>query len=97
MLGEGYVNRFNLEGRSYKVIPQVERDFRLTSDALMDYYLPTAAGGQVPLSALVKLERSVEPSQRTQFQQLNAVTVQGTMAPGFPLVRDSTIWMSRQL
>jgi len=85
LLGEGYVNRFNLEGRSYKVIPQVERDFRLTSDALMDYYLPTAEGGQVPLSALVKLERSVEPSQRTQFQQLNAVTVEGTMAPGVSL------------
>jgi multidrug efflux pump len=85
MLGEGYVNRFNLEGRSYKVIPQLERDFRLTTGMLMDYYLPTAAGGQIPLSALVALERSVEPSQRTQFQQLNAVTVQGTMAPGVSL------------
>ncbi len=60
MLGEGYVNRFNLEGRSYKVIPQLERDFRLTTGMLMDYYLPTAAGGQIPLSALVTLERSVE-------------------------------------
>ncbi len=85
LLGEGYVNRFNLEGRSYKVIPQLERDFRLTTGALRDYYLPTAAGGQVPLSALVALERSVEPSQRTQFQQLNAVTVQGTTAPGVAL------------
>ena len=80
LFGEGYVNRFNLEGRSYKVIPQLDRDFRLTSGALLNYNLPTATGGQVPLSALVKLERSVEPSQRTQFQQLNAVTVQGTMA-----------------
>jgi multidrug efflux pump len=85
MLGEGYVNRFNLEGRSYKVIPQLEREFRLTTGTLRDYYLPTAAGGQVPLSALVTLERSVEPSQRTQFQQLNAVTVQGTLAPGISL------------
>ncbi|MGI9222855.1 MAG: efflux RND transporter permease subunit [Woeseiaceae bacterium] len=85
LLGEGYVNRFNLEGRSYKVIPQLERDFRLTTGTLKDYYVPTAAGGQVPLSALVTLERSVEPSQRTQFQQLNAVTVQGTMAPGVSL------------
>jgi multidrug efflux pump len=85
MLGEGYVNRFNLEGRSYKVIPQLERDFRLTTATLMDYYLPTAAGEQIPLSALVTLEQSVEPSQRTQFQQLNAITVQGMMAPGVSL------------
>ncbi|MCP5091036.1 MAG: MMPL family transporter [Gammaproteobacteria bacterium] len=85
LLGEGYVNRFNLEGRSYKVIPQLERDFRLTTGMLKSYYLPTAAGGQVPLSSLVALERTVEPSQRTQFQQLNAVTVQGITAPGVSL------------
>ncbi|MGI9237644.1 MAG: efflux RND transporter permease subunit, partial [Woeseiaceae bacterium] len=85
LLGEGYVNRFNLDGRSYKVIPQLERESRLTTEMLQDYYLPTAAGGQVPMSALVRPERSVEPSQRTQFQQLNAVTVQGTMAPGVSL------------
>jgi multidrug efflux pump len=85
MLGEGYVNRFNLEGRSYKVIPQLERDFRLTTAMLDDYYVPSATGEQVPLSALIRIERSVEPSQRTQFQQLNAVTVEGTMAAGSSL------------
>ncbi|HSN52760.1 MAG TPA: efflux RND transporter permease subunit [Woeseiaceae bacterium] len=85
MLGEGYVNRFNLEGRSYKVIPQLERDFRLTTSMLDDYHVPGAGGEQVPLSALIRVERSVEPSQRTQFQQLNAVTVEGTMAPGSSL------------
>jgi multidrug efflux pump len=85
MLGEGYVNRFNLEGRSYKVIPQLERDFRLTAGMLNDYYVPGAAGEQIPLSALTRIERSVEPSQRTQFQQLNAVTLEGTMAPGSSL------------
>jgi len=85
MLGEGYVNRFNLEGRSYKVIPQLERDFRLTTEMLGDYYVTGAGGEQVPLSALIRIERSVEPSQRTQFQQLNAVTVEGTMAAGSSL------------
>jgi multidrug efflux pump len=85
MLGEGYVNRFNLEGRSYKVIPQLERDFRLTTEMLNDYHVAGAGGEQVPLSALVRIERSVEPSQRTQFQQLNAVTVEGTMAAGSSL------------
>ena len=85
MLGEGYVNRFNLEGRSYKVIPQLERDFRLATTMLDDYYVPAAGGEQVPLSALIRIERSVEPSQRTQFQQLNSITVEGTMAPGSSL------------
>ena len=85
MLGGGFVNRFSLEGRSYKVIPQVARDFRLDAEQLNNYYIPTASGEQVPLSTLVRLEQSVEPSQRTQFQQLNSVMVQGVMAPGVQL------------
>jgi multidrug efflux pump len=84
-LGEGYVNRFNLEGRSYKVIPQVERSARLNRSMLEQYYLPTEQGEQVPLSALVHFTETVEPSARTQFQQLNAVTVQGVLAPGVSL------------
>ncbi|MEJ8566486.1 efflux RND transporter permease subunit [Elongatibacter sediminis] len=85
MLGEGYVNRFNLEGRSYKVIPQVERSARLNATMLDEYYLPTASGEQVPLSTLVGYRDTVEPSARTQFQQLNSVTLQGVVAPGTSL------------
>lgn len=85
LLGEGYVNRFNLEGRSYKVIPQVERYARLDRSMLETYYLPTSTGEPVPLAALVHFTESVEPSSRTQFQQLNAVTIQGALAPGVSL------------
>jgi len=49
-----YVNRFSLEGRSYKVVPQVEQRFRLEPEQLQDYYLRTASGGQVPLGSLVQ-------------------------------------------
>ena len=82
LLGGNYVNRFSLDGRSYKVIPQAEREFRLSPEMLRDFYLRSASGDQVPLSALVRIERSVEPSKRAQFQQLNSVTIEGLMAPG---------------
>jgi multidrug efflux pump len=82
LLGGNYVNRFSLDGRSYKVIPQAERKYRLTPGMLGDFYLRTASGDQVPLSSLVRTEHSVEPSKRTQFQQLNSVTIEGLMAPG---------------
>ncbi|HEY9198263.1 MAG TPA: efflux RND transporter permease subunit [Gammaproteobacteria bacterium] len=85
MLGGNFVNRFSLEGRSYKVIPQVARDYRLDAERLNSYYIPTGSGELVPLSTLVRFESSVDPSQRTQFQQLNSLTVQGVMAPGVPL------------
>ncbi len=82
LLGGNNVNRFSLDGRSYKVIPQADREFRLNPEMLGDYYLRSASGDQVPLSSLVRIERTVEPSKRTQFQQLNAVTIEGLMAPG---------------
>ena len=84
-LGGNYVNRFSLDGRSYKVIPQVDQRFRLDTGQLGSYYVRAASGAQVPLSTLVHVETAVEPSKRTQFQQLNSLTVQGLMAPGVTL------------
>jgi len=82
MLGGGYINRFNMDGRSYKVIPQVARNFRLDAEMLQEYYIRSGSGELVPLSSVVRMERQVEPSARTQFQQLNALTVEGVMFPG---------------
>ncbi len=82
LLGGGYVNRFNMDGRSYKVIPQLDRPYRLDREMLNDYRIRANNGQLVPLSAIVDLERSVEPSSRDQFQQLNAVMVEGVMKPG---------------
>ncbi len=85
LLGGSYVNRFSLLGRSYKVIPQVDDASRLDTSKFSQYYIRTASGGQVPLSSLVKIENSVEPSKRTQFQQLNSLTVSAMMTPGVAL------------
>jgi multidrug efflux pump len=82
LLGGNDVNRFSLDGRSYKVIPQAEQRFRLDPEMLGDLYLRSSGGDQVPLSSLVRIHYAVEPSKRTQFQQLNSVTLQGLMAPG---------------
>lgn len=85
LLGGQYVNRFSLQGRSYKVIPQVDDLSRLDTGKLDNYYLRTASGGQVPLSSLLKIENSVEPGKRTQFQQLNSLTINALMIPGVGL------------
>ncbi len=85
MLGGGYVNRFSIEGRSYEVIPQVARDFRANHELLDSYYIRAGSGQLVPLSSIVRFKESVEPSKRTQFQQLNAVTLEGVPAMGTTL------------
>ncbi len=85
MLGGGYVNRFSLGGRSYEVIPQVARDFRANHELLDAYHIRAGSGQLVPLSSIVRFKESVEPSKRTQFQQLNAVTLEGVPAMGTTL------------
>lgn len=81
MLGEQETNRFSIEGRSYKVIPQADRGFRLSKEWLERYYLRTESGSLVPLSTVISLKQSVKPNTLRQFQQLNSVTIEGMMLP----------------
>jgi multidrug efflux pump len=82
LVGENYVNRFNLNGRSYEVIPQVPRAERLSADTLTRYYVKSAAGQPVPLSNLVTLETDTQPNSLTQYNQLNSATFQAVPMPG---------------
>jgi multidrug efflux pump len=85
MLGGGFISRFNMEGRSYKVIPQVERSARQTETALNDYFIRTDSGELVPLGSVVSFEHDVEPSSRTQFNQLNSITIEGIPTESVPM------------
>jgi multidrug efflux pump len=77
MLGGGYVNRFINEGRSYRVIPQVERGQRLNADQLLDYHVRGPAGQLIPLSTIATLNETVKPRTLNRFQQLNSVKITG--------------------
>ncbi len=85
MLAGGFVGRFSLDNRSYRIIPQVQRADRLNPDQLTDFYTRNRDGELVPFSALVSLEESVQPQQLKRFQQLNAVTISGVPRPGVTL------------
>lgn len=85
MLAAPFTGRFNLENRSYRVIPQVQRSERLTPEQLTHFYTRNRDGELVPMSALVELEESVEPQQLQRFQQLNAITISGVPRPGVSL------------
>src|SRR5437764_7016667 len=85
MLGGNYVNRFSIEGRSYKVIPQVQRSNRLTPDQLRDIYVKGSNDKLVPLSTFATLKTTTEPRSLNKFQQLNAVRIQGVIPPPVPL------------
>jgi multidrug efflux pump len=82
LIGENYVNRFNLEGRSYQVIPQVPRADRLTAETLSRFYVNSATGQQVPLSNLITVRTTTAPNALTRYNQLNSATFQAVPMPG---------------
>src|SRR5437899_940762 len=85
MLGGDYVNRFSIQGRSYKVIPQIKRAERLTPDQLSHIYVKGSSDKLVPLSTFATLKTTTEPRSLNKFQQLNAVRIQGVIPPPVPL------------
>jgi multidrug efflux pump len=77
MVGGNFVNRFDISGRSYKVIPQIQRVDRLNPDQLKNIYVTGPGGQLVPLSTIATLRNSTVPRSLNRFQQLNAVKISG--------------------
>jgi multidrug efflux pump len=81
-LSGNYVNYFNLEGRSYQVIPQLSRSFRMSPEQLGQIYVKTINGTMVPISTVITAVEKTAPNEATHFQQLNSATIQAIMLPG---------------
>ncbi len=75
MMADGYVNRIDLGGRSYEVIPQVERKYRLNPESMNHYYVRSATGQPIPLGSLINIEVVAEPRVLPHFNQLNSATI----------------------
>src|SRR5438270_5658852 len=90
LFGGNYVNRFSIQGQSYKVIPQVKRSERLTADQLEHIYVKGSNDKLVPLSTFASLKTTTQPRSLNKFQQLNAVRIQGVIPPPVPLDKAST-------
>lgn len=79
-LGGNYVNRFNIDGRAFKVIPQIERSARMNPEQLTDIYVSGPNNQMVPLSTFATIQNSTVPRSLNRFQQLNAVKISGMTA-----------------
>lgn len=91
MMSDGYVNRIDLNGRSYEVIPQVERKFRLNPESMNNYYVRAADGKAVPLGSLITIDVVAEPRSLPHFNQLNSATIGAVPAPGAAM-GDAIAW-----
>ena len=77
MFGGNFVNRFNIAGRSYKVIPQVQRAGRLNPNQLNDIYVTGPNDKLIPLSTVATIREKTVPRTLNRLKQLNAVTISG--------------------
>jgi multidrug efflux pump len=82
LLSGGYVNYFGMAGRSYKVIPEVQRKDRLNPDQLGQYTIADINGVPIPLSSVATIKMRVVPEQLSHFQQMNSATIMGVAMPG---------------
>ena len=91
MMADGYVNRIDLSGRSYEVIPQVERKYRLNPESMNHYYVRSTSGEAVPLGSLISIDVVAEPRSLPHFNQLNSATIGAVPSPGIAM-GDAVIW-----
>lgn len=81
-LSEGYINYFNFSGRSYQIIPQMQRKDREDTAQLLNYYITTATGASIPLGTVAKMMPVIVPESLNHFQQLNSTTISAVAFPG---------------
>ncbi|OOY34281.1 multidrug efflux protein [Solemya velum gill symbiont] len=96
-LGDFRTNYFDIQGRSYEVVPQADTQFQKTSEAIDNLYVSTQSGKQVPLSTIVEISREVVPNDLTQFQQLNSAVIEAMPMPGVATLADAHEFLSKTL
>jgi len=96
-LGDFRSNYFDVQGRSYEVVPQVDRQYQLTKEAIDQLYVRTRDGKQVSLASVVEITQEVVPNDMTQFQQLNSATIEAIPMPGVATIADAHGYLSKTL
>ncbi|RWF29534.1 efflux RND transporter permease subunit [Mesorhizobium sp.] len=82
LVGGAEVAQFDRDSNSYDIIPQVPQEFRDNPEKLSQYFVRSASGDMVPLSAVVKISTNAAPAAIEQFNQLNSATISALPLPG---------------
>ncbi|MBB3234893.1 efflux RND transporter permease subunit [Phyllobacterium endophyticum] len=82
LVGGGKISKFDRDSNSYDIIPQVPQDYRSNPENLGQYFVKSASGEMVPLSAVIKVTQNASPAAIEQFNQLNSATISALPLPG---------------
>ena len=81
-LSGNFVNRYNQDGRAYRVIPMIDGEGRANPEAILDLKLRTPNGDLVPVRSIATLVNETAPRVLSKFQQKNAFRIFGEVIPG---------------
>lgn len=81
-LGGYFVNNMNLFGRTWQVQVQAEASDRTNIDDIYRINVRSSEGKMIPLRSLAAARVVVGPAALIRYNNLRAVTVQGSPAPG---------------
>lgn len=81
MMSGGYINRVNIDGRSYEVIPEVERKHRANPHLISQLYVTAQNGSAIPLSSLVTYTVNGQANSLPHFNQMNSISIEAVPAP----------------
>src|SRR5437660_11674932 len=83
--GQRIVSTIFTQSNQYRVILEADPSSYHTVDSLSSIYVPSASGGQVPLSALVKVEVVTRPLLINHLAQFPATTISFNLSAGTSL------------
>ncbi len=83
--GQRIVSTIFTQSNQYRVIMEADPKSYQSIDSLASIYVPTAGGGQVPLSAIVKVSVETRPLLINHIAQFPATTVSFNLAPNTSL------------
>ena len=79
------ISWFNKDGRSYRVIPEMDREFRKNPNQIKNIILKTNSGELFTLGSILKINNQVSADSLSEFQQLKSATFKASLAPGYTL------------
>jgi multidrug efflux pump len=83
--GQRIVSTIFTQSNQYRVILEAQPASYTSVDSLASIYVPSAAGGQVPLSAIASVDIEQRPLLINHLAQFPATTVSFNLAPGASL------------
>ena len=81
LMSTNYVNRFNQDGKAYRVVPIVGGEERLNPESILDMQVRTSNGDLIPVSTFAEIKTLTTPRVLGSFNQQKSFRIFGGVLP----------------